>query len=179
MRTITRTLALAATVSMVALAAHAATPDLPIANDGANTQVQAPNFQRARQIPVVDSSVQVQQQGEVRFVTGGIGDDERSEIEAMKSDFNFYVQSASKDGAYVEAADVTITNKAGEVVLQTTAGPLLYVCLPTGRYVLKAQLGEQVLTHKFSITAKKTAHAHLGWNVQGNPSTDADAMKTY
>lgn len=136
-----------------------------------------PNNGRLIQVP--DTSLQVQHQGEVAFVTGGIGDDERAEIEAMKGDFNFYVQSASKNGAYVEDAHVTITNKAGEVVLETNAGPLLYACLPTGRYTLKAELGFQTLSQKFTIASKKTAHVHLGWNVAANVAADApgDAMQ--
>ncbi|MFM9889500.1 MAG: hypothetical protein ACKVOE_02480 [Rickettsiales bacterium] len=125
-----------------------------------------------RQILVEDTTLHVQQQGEVSFVTGGIGDDERAEIEAVKGDYNFYVQSASKNGAYVEDAHVIITNKAGDVVLETEAGPILYACLPVGKYQIKAQLGDQVLNQKFVITAKKPAHVHLGWNVHATVTGD-------
>lgn len=157
-----KSLSALAAMLLVAATAHAQSAEVAVPNNG-------------RLIQVEDNSVRVQHQGEVAFVTGGIGDEERAEIEAMKGDYNFYVQNASKNGAYVEDAQVVITNKAGEVVLETDAAPILYACLPVGRYQLKAQLGEQTLSQKFTITGKKPAHVHLGWNVAANVSGD-DAM---
>jgi hypothetical protein len=101
----------------------------------------------------------------VNYVTGGIGDDERQAIEASKGDYNLHVTSASGNGAFVEDTQVVIKDKAGTEVLNVTAGPLLYVKLPTGSYTLEATHGSDSQTKKFVIGKKPTRDLHLSWKV--------------
>lgn len=120
-------------------------------------------------IPTFDTSLEVQDQNGVTFVTGGIGDDERAELEAAKKDFNLHVTSATKNGHFVEYTMVKIVDAKGDSVIETEAGPLLYAQLPAGRYSLVATNQEQQLKRNFTV-GKKSADVNLLWNI---PATSA------
>ncbi len=123
----------------------------------------------SREIPLIERSNEAVSHADVTFVTGGIGDDEKQAIEASKADYNLHVMSASNSGAFVGEARVRITRKKGnesETMLSIISGPLLYVRLPAGTYLLEATLGEQSKRQSFTVAAKgKPAHVHLGWKV--------------
>lgn len=81
----------------------------------------------------------LQQQGNVSFVTGGVGLEEREAILASTPDFNLKVVNAIPGGAYVSDTTVSVVNSAGQEVLRTTLdGPWLLAKLPPGRYTISA-----------------------------------------
>ena len=128
----------------------------------------------AHDIPLIETRNPVESSPDVNYVTGGIGDDERSSIEASKGDYNVHVMSASANGAFVGDARVVISAKNGnemKELLNVVAGPLLYIKLPVGNYVLDASLGEQKKHQAFTIgKPDATANVHLGWNVDATVS---------
>ena len=130
--------------------------------------------QKAREIPLIETQNDNSNAADVTYVTGGIGDDEKQAIEASKADYNVYVMSASISGAFVGDAHVTISRKNGkesESVLTVVAGPLLYVKLPAGSYVLDANLGDQQKRQAFTINKKGAPiRIHLGWKVSATLS---------
>lgn len=91
----------------------------------------------------------VQQQGEVQFVTGGVGDDERNAMEQMQKDFNLHIMSSNKDGAFVDNRSLVVLDKHKKEVLNTQAGPLFYATLPAGKYTV-------ISTNKDGVEQKKT-----------------------
>ncbi len=129
---------------------------------------------KAQEIPLIETHNDSIIGPDVTYVTGGIGQDEKEAIEAAKGDYNLYIMSASTEGAFVGDAHVTITHKAGaetETVLSVVAGPLLYVKLPAGTYMLEAKLGEQTKKQTLNIGKKpSTANVHLGWKVPTHTS---------
>lgn len=136
------------------------------AQDDMTEESAAPAIQK--EIPLLDTSRTAHKFDEVKFVTGGVGEDERREIEAARGAYNLHITSAGVGGEFVDNARVIIRDAAGEEALDVEAGPLLYVVLPAGKYTLEATLGEQVKQQKFTITAKtKDARVHLGWKAQG------------
>lgn len=138
-----------------------------------STDVPAPKTKAkpaapARDIPLIDTQNPVESSPDVNYVTGGIGDDERSSIESAKADYNLHVMSASVGGAFVGDARVIISTKGPEPkeMLNVVAGPLLYVKLPAGSYVLNASLGEQKKQQLFTVGKQGAAvNVHLGWKV--------------
>ena len=117
---------------------------------------------KAHEIELESDASLVEPTASVNFVTGGIGDEERAAIEGAKADYNTYITSARADGAFLDDAAVIIRNKAGEVLVDLTMGPLLYVKLPVGSYVLDATSGEEKKTQNFTISpTKKTATIRL------------------
>jgi hypothetical protein len=128
----------------------------------------------AREIPMIETSNESFSHADVTFVTGGIGDDELQAIEASKADYNLHVMSASSSGAFVGDSRVVITRKVGketEEMLSVVAGPILYVRLPAGSYILEAKLGDQTKKQNFTVTKKGVAaRVHLGWKVAATSS---------
>jgi hypothetical protein len=127
-----------------------------------------------RDIPLIERSDNAVSHPDVTYVTGGIGEGEKSAIEASKADYNLHVMSASASGAFVGDAQVLITRKKGkeqETMLSVITGPLLYVRLPAGTYLLEARLGEQAKRQSFTVAAKgKSANIHLSWKVAATPA---------
>ncbi len=82
--------------------------------------------------------VQPQTQGDVTFMTGGVGIEERDTLNATRPDYNFsllfYIQGTGK---YLSDVAVRITDLAGNVFLETVSdGPELFAKLPSGRYIV-------------------------------------------
>lgn len=127
-----------------------------------------------QEIPSIETENEVSKSDDVTYVTGGIGEDEKAAIEAAKGDYNLQVMSASQNGAFVGDAKVVISQKNGKEtveMLNVVAGPLLYVRLPAGSYVLDASLGAQKKHQAFTVSRKGTpARIHLGWKVDAKVS---------
>lgn len=104
------------------------------------------------------------QAGNVTYVTGGIGSDERTALEAQKRQYNFTMLSANTKGELTGDTQVIIRDSAGNEVLNTTAGPLLFANLPDGTYTLEATNEGQVKTQKIFVRGGKQSHVHLSWN---------------
>ena len=135
--------------------------DMPAPKASAKAPAKGP----ARDITLINTQNPVESSPDVNYVTGGIGDDERSSIESAKGDYNLHVMSASTNGAFVGDARVVISSN-GKEMLNVVAGPLLYVKLPAGKYALDAVLGAQKKHQDFTIGGKQaTANVHLGWSV--------------
>jgi hypothetical protein len=90
------------------------------------------------------------------YVSGGVGLGERDALNERSAGFSLSVTTAAKGaGAYLADVKVTITNDAGNTVLDTRLdGPSLLVNLKPGRYVVEAVFGEQ--------TQRKSTTVHPG-----------------
>lgn len=121
----------------------------------------------AKEIPLIELGYEGHSSDDVSYVTGGIGKDERTAIEASKADYNLYVLSASTSGEFVGDTRVVITRNGAaeaEEVLNVESGPLLYVRLPAGSYKLVASLGDQTKEQAFTVNAKgKASTIRLNW----------------
>lgn len=107
----------------------------------------------------------VQQQGNVQFVTGGIGLDESTSMKAAQKDYSLSMVFAKRrDGQNDYTADipVTITDSKGATVLQTTTGgPYLLVKLPPGTYKITATNDGKTMTRQ--ATVSKGSHDRIGF----------------
>ncbi len=103
------------------------------------------------------------QVGDVTYVTGGIGDDERSAIESEKNNYNLHIMSAMKTGEFVSDTTIVIRNKQGEELLNTTSGPLFYANIPAGNYTVESTNDGQTKSQKIAIRKGGSAHVHFGW----------------
>lgn len=71
----------------------------------------------------------------IPFATGGVGEEERAQIQALEPQFNLKLLTTAANGEYVSDYSVRITNASGQVVLQAPAsGPYFYAKLPAGSY---------------------------------------------
>jgi hypothetical protein len=88
-----------------------------------------------------EPAIQPQTQGEVTFVSGGVGIQELAELQAMRADYNLSLLFSERNGDYLSDVKVRITDTRGNTFLETVSnGPKLFVKLPSGRYTVIAEL---------------------------------------
>ncbi|NML13871.1 hypothetical protein [Azohydromonas caseinilytica] len=79
----------------------------------------------------------------VKYLSGGAGDEERSQLMVQWPQYPLLIVFSAAGGAYAVADSVRITNTQGAVLLEVPqAGPLLMVNLPPGEYRLQARVGD-------------------------------------
>jgi hypothetical protein len=108
----------------------------------------------------------VQQQDGMRFVTGGVGLEEREALKSMSGDFNVRLTFAVKGtGAYVANVDVAIADAKGMRVLTANAdGPKLYAQLAPGKYTVKATFSGKTQTRRISVGKMGATEATFLWS---------------
>ena len=113
-----------------------------------------------------ESAIQPQTQGEVTFVTGGVGIDERNELDATRANYNLNLQfSVQGKGNYLSDVKVRITDLKGNVFLETVSdGPKLFAKLPSGRYIVTVDLNGETYHKTVSIGGKKITSLSFTWS---------------
>jgi len=83
-----------------------------------------------------DPLIKLQNQGEISFVSGGVGGDEWDEMYAIRSDYNLTLLfSEAGSGKYLSNVKVSIKDASNINLLETVAdGPMFYAKLKPGRY---------------------------------------------
>ena len=87
----------------------------------------------------------VKQQGDVRYVSGGVSDEEQQAIKDLGEDFDLKLTFSTEEGKYLSDVNVLIKDAQDNTVLETvTDGPLLYTNLTPGTYTVEASgFGQQ------------------------------------
>jgi hypothetical protein len=106
------------------------------------------------------------QQGDVSYISGGIGSDETDAIEAVKESYNLRVTSADKTGHFRGDTEIVIRDMKQNVLLDvTTQGPLFYAQLPNGRYIVEGISEDQSRKQTIRIANAKATRVHFSWPV--------------
>src|SRR5580704_11840043 len=75
--------------------------------------------------------LQPKQEGNVTYITGGIGDSEVDQLKAQSGNYNFQMINSDPTGHYTADTNLVIQSKDGrEVIRVDNAGPLFYAQLP-------------------------------------------------
>ena len=107
----------------------------------------------------------VQTSGNVSYMTGGVGAEEREALFAATKDYGLKLVFAAKQQADF-LADVTVSIAAdnGKPMMKATdTGPYLFVKLPPGKYKITATSNDQALEKSASVSAGKQANAAFYW----------------
>ena len=102
-----------------------------------------------------------QRNGDVMFITGGIGEEETLAIKNSGARYNVHILNSGKDGSFIRERLITITNAKGKTLLMEEAGPLFYVQLPSGKYQIMVESPNgpmQKKTVNVSKTGVSTIH---------------------
>jgi hypothetical protein len=105
-----------------------------------------------------ETRTELRNQAGVYYLSGGIGIDQREELSkiAAKETMNLKLEFAQRDGAFLSAVPVTITDASVIVRLQlATDGPWLFVRLPAGEYRFRAERNGKVQTGSVTVTEKE------------------------
>jgi hypothetical protein len=116
-------------------------------------------------LPLSAAALQPQTQGEVRFLSGGVGAEESSALKAVRDQYNLHLLFSAKDtGEYLSDIEVRIADAAGKTLVETVSeGPQLFAQLKPGRYIIDAVYGGKSLRKTVSITEKRGASLSLIW----------------
>lgn len=111
-----------------------------------------------------EDKVQIAESG-VKYVTGGIGQDEVEEMHGMATQFSLnIVFSEGAVGRAVDGANVEILNGQGKVIFKIdAANPLLYVDLPAGKYQVLASYNGIEQGRAINIRNKSNQRLILNW----------------
>lgn len=106
----------------------------------------------------------LQRQGEISYVTGGIGLDEASAFRAAAAQFNLRLTFAAAGGAYLANAKVVLRDAQGRSVAEASSdGPYLYFKVPPGKYSVTAEVGGDAQTKAVQVRDKAGSEMVFRW----------------
>ncbi|MBH3454497.1 carboxypeptidase regulatory-like domain-containing protein [Pseudomonas monteilii] len=108
--------------------------------------------------------LQPQEQNGVRFLQGGIGQDEANALRKTPG-YDLHVElSTGPEGKFQSGATIDIQNAQGQPVLSVMdAGPLLYVQLPPGKYKVTGNAQGQTVQQMVTVNGKAPTTVSLNW----------------
>ncbi len=140
---------------------------MPPRQDPRQTPNQALSGEAALPSPKVaeeaSSGMHAVQQGNVRYITGGIGDEERDALNSVKGEYNVHVTSTNRDGEFNGDTQITIVDRSGAKLVNVDAGPLFYAQLPAGSYTLQAVNNGIEKQQKVTVGGSKDAKVYFRW----------------
>lgn len=107
--------------------------------------------------------IKPQTQGNVEFVTGGVGEHEQMVMRSMRSNYNLQLVLAVKGtGEYVSDVKVKLMDTGGKTVLDTvTKGPDLFAKLTPGHYNLVADRDGHIIKEAIMVPHKHGVYVVL------------------
>lgn len=106
--------------------------------------------------------IKEQKQGEVRYLVGGVGTEEREYMQSQASNYNLKLVFAVASREYLAGVKVVILDPNGKTyVTTTTDGPWMMVRLPEGDYLVQATSNGQTQVQKLKLgKALQTLNFH-------------------
>ncbi|OUL95701.1 hypothetical protein [Paraburkholderia hospita] len=103
------------------------------------------------------------EQNGIRYVTGGIGEDEVKALNSVASKYNVRITLVAKSGHYLSDVDVRISAGTRSILSVRTAGPFLFVHLPAGQYRISARDRHVTETRKILVPARGGIDVRFSW----------------
>ena len=123
-------------------------------------------------VPAQDESVpspEPRTAGELTYLSGGVGIDEREAMRAQMGDYNLRLKFAAVGGAYLGKVMVKIEDRHGRLLLETESdGPWLFVKMPKGKYRLIVENDGDSQARNVDLSKKAVADEVFRWKVPQN-----------
>ncbi|WP_150047958.1 carboxypeptidase-like regulatory domain-containing protein [Methylomonas rhizoryzae] len=121
-----------------------------------------------------DPPLSPQIQGEVRFVSGGIGYREREAMQVMRADYNLLLLFAEKGtGNYLSDVQVVVKDQSGHTVMETVAdGPMLFAKLSPGHYSVEADHNGHSIAKIVNVGSQRQTSLSFAWPAQPGDQSD-------
>ena len=117
---------------------------------------------------------QVQTTDGVRYMSGGVGDEEEAAIKRIGKDFDLRITLATTSGEYLGGGSLEFRDPAGRKVLDAQAqGPLFFAQLPSGRYTVQAVCaGAKTESRTLEVQEGRQTQVTFHFPVAGNAMRD-------
>ena len=100
----------------------------------------------------------------IRYLSGGIGEDELAQIEAAKTSYNVKILLAEKSGHYISEVRLTLSSLLGEKLVDIpSAGPFVLLQVPAGTYQIDATYEGHAQQRRITINTARPLSAVLFW----------------
>ncbi len=110
---------------------------------------------------------QMQHQGDVVYVSGGVGSDESAALKSGAPHWPLALRFTGPGADYLAGVHVRIVDSSNADVLHVDSrGPYMLVRLPPGHYTVHAQYKDVEQTHDVTVRTEPGAHADFHWNMQ-------------
>jgi hypothetical protein len=110
---------------------------------------------------------QIQHQGDVSYVSGGVGQDESKALERERSHWPLSMQFTGPGSDFLADVHVRIVDVHNNEVLHADSlGPFMLVKLRPGRYTVHATYKNRDQTKTVNIASKGSTQAAFYWNVE-------------
>ncbi len=113
--------------------------------------------------PALAEDLQPVQSGNVTYISGGVGSDERNALQAAKKDYNLHIMNSAASGEFTTDDTLSITGNGQTLVTASNVGPLFYAKLPPGTYTVTATIADRQKQQKITVSAGKPANVHFVW----------------
>lgn len=101
-------------------------------------------------------------QNGIRFLSGGIGMEERNAMQVEGKEYNLRLSFSLKGGAYLADVNVAIDSGKKPLVEADSGGPLFYAKLPPGKYRIAASYRGETQTRTVAI-GKHSTNLYFRW----------------
>ena len=101
------------------------------------------------------------------YLAGGVSSNEREIFVKRSRDFNLKLSFADRKGPYIADVEVVIeAAKGGEIIRMEVDGPLFFIQLPDGNYVVKATFNRETKRVNVKLLKDKGVHYTLLWDLR-------------
>jgi hypothetical protein len=122
-------------------------------------------------ISLASYALEVEESDQARWVTGGVGQQERQAIKAMADDFNVNLLFSSTEGHFFGSAKVLVQDAAGSTVMNSQAkGPYFYLDLAAGAYTVTATMFEQPQQKNLTVSETGRHELTFRWDYKDEPA---------
>ncbi len=117
-----------------------------------------------------EAQIEPKKQGNVSYLSGGIGEDELRIIRSGQGQYNLHVLFAELNtGENIDRVKVELANEKHRHLLRLLArGPYLMVRLKPGNYILMAEKNQEKHLSRFSVGAQNATSLTVYFTRPGN-----------
>lgn len=104
--------------------------------------------------------------GDATYLSGGLTKDEAQAMQSVAPQYNLRAVFIAHTGQYLADVPVSIRNERGNVVFDgVSEGPMLWLGVPPGRYVLTAQYSGRQLAQRVDVGSEMRNPVYFRWLV--------------
>ena len=101
------------------------------------------------------------------YLAGGVSSNEREIFVERGREFNLKLSFADRRGPYIADVQVVIeAAKGGEIIRMEVDGPLFFIQIPDGNYVVKATFNRETKQVNVKLLKNKGVHYTLLWDLR-------------